>query len=76
MVRIHCFIDSRNLFFQRVTPQGLTTFSVHGEWYREMLQTYAPPSLQQRGCLQETISMHVEAPPHIACSFQPLQTHV
>ncbi|PRD30006.1 UNVERIFIED_CONTAM: hypothetical protein NCL1_27708 [Trichonephila clavipes] len=42
------------------------------ERYREMLQTYVNPNLQQRGYLQEIIFMHDRAPPHIASSVQQL----
>ncbi|GFW97441.1 hypothetical protein TNCV_4991171 [Trichonephila clavipes] len=37
-----------------------------------MLQTYVIPTLQQRVCLQETISMHDGAPPHNVSSVQQL----
>ncbi|GFY17360.1 uncharacterized protein TNCV_657731 [Trichonephila clavipes] len=72
MVRVHCFIHSRTLFFEQVTLQGLTTCSVNKERYREILQTYVIPTLQQRGYLQETIFMHDGAPRHIVISVQQL----
>ncbi|GFT19973.1 hypothetical protein TNCV_4993901 [Trichonephila clavipes] len=40
-----------------------------------MLPTYVIPILQQRVCLQETIFMHDEAPPHNASLVQQLLRH-
>ena len=59
-------------FFEQVTPQGLTTCSINAKRYRDMLQTYVIPTLQQRGCQQETIFMQDGAPPHIAIPVQQL----
>ena len=53
-----------------MTPQGLTTCSVNVQRYRDMLQTYIISTLQQRGCLQETIFMQDGALPHIAIPVQ------
>ncbi|GFW30576.1 transposable element Tcb2 transposase [Trichonephila clavipes] len=56
-------------FFERGTPQGLTTCPFNRKRYCEMLQTYVILTLQKRDCLQETILNDEGAPPHIVSFF-------
>ncbi|GFU87472.1 uncharacterized protein TNCV_2446061 [Trichonephila clavipes] len=72
MVQVPCFTHYRTYFFERGSPQELTSCSVNGERYLEMLQTYLISTFQQLGCLQEIIFMHEGTPPHIASSIQKL----
>ncbi|GFX14239.1 uncharacterized protein TNCV_1767331 [Trichonephila clavipes] len=70
---LHSLSDA--IFFHRETPKGLTTYSVKGERYREILQTCVIPTLQQRGCLHETIFILYGVPPPIVRSIQQMLRH-
>ncbi|GFU79781.1 hypothetical protein TNCV_4928121 [Trichonephila clavipes] len=53
-------------FFETPTSSGPKRCSVTGTIYFVMLREQLIPALQERHCLETTIFMQDEAPPHIA----------
>ncbi|GBM67640.1 hypothetical protein AVEN_81142-1 [Araneus ventricosus] len=57
-------------FFEN--PSGPVTCTVNGTRYESLLRNQLIPALQQRGCVDSTIFMQVDAPPHIATPVKQL----
>ncbi|GBN54214.1 hypothetical protein AVEN_55877-1 [Araneus ventricosus] len=65
MVWCYGYLYHWTVFFEEITANGIQTCSVTGQRYRDMLNDFVIPQLQQRGCLQDIIFMLDGAPPHI-----------
>ncbi|GBN13816.1 hypothetical protein AVEN_182781-1 [Araneus ventricosus] len=53
------------LFSEEIGPSGPVTCTVNGTRYESLLRNQLIPALQQRGCVDSTIFMQDDVPPHI-----------
>ncbi|GBN06504.1 hypothetical protein AVEN_202351-1 [Araneus ventricosus] len=60
------------LFLEEIGLSGPVTCTVNGTRYESLLRNQLIPALQQRGCVDSTIFMQDDAPPHIATPIKQL----
>ncbi|GBN67608.1 hypothetical protein AVEN_36271-1 [Araneus ventricosus] len=61
-----------HFFFEEIGPSGLVTCTVRGKLYESLLRNQLIRALQQRRCVDGTIFMQADAPPHITTPVKQL----